>query len=161
MSPAHPWLYAPMLPIVRRPSCRGNSRRTGHATGRPPCRRRWWSCPSYDMVWDQVIKFDSKYRNFKEAIYDANLAWLALSPSHRTIIKWKNTTEIVFRSSSMYIYGPKAAGREKSALRVTKQPSLWETSWPNAWSQQLALLDSWQSLWCQYAQDFSPSWDHF
>ena len=119
------------------------------------------SLHAYDMVWDQVIKFDSKYRNFKEAIYDANLAWLALSPSHRTIIKWKNTTEIVFRSSSMYIYGPKAAGREKSALRVTKQPSLWETSWPNAWSQQLALLDSWQSLWCQYAQDFSPSWSHF
>ena len=47
----------------------------------------------------------------------------------------------------MYTYGPKAAGREKSALRVTKQPSLQETSWPNGWSQQLALLDSWQSLW--------------
>ena len=59
---------------------------------------------TYDMVWDQVIKFDSKYRNFKEAIYDANLAWLALSPSHRTIIKWKNAAKIVFRSSSMYIY---------------------------------------------------------
>ena len=33
------------------------------------------------------------------------------------------------------LYGPKAAGREKSALRVTKQPSLQETSWPNGWSQ--------------------------
>ena len=30
--------------------------------------------------------------------------------------------------TSIYSYGPKAAGREKSALRVTKQPSLRETS---------------------------------
>ena len=52
---------------------------------------------AYDMVWDQVVKFDSKYRNFEEAIYDANLGWLALSPSSRTIIKWKNTTKIVFK----------------------------------------------------------------
>ena len=61
----------------------------------------------------------------------------------------------------MYIYGPKAAGREKSALRVTKQPSLQETSWPNGWSQQLALLDSWDSLSREFAQEISPSWDHF
>ena len=47
----------------------------------------------------------------------------------------------------------------KSALRVTKQPP--ETSWPNGWSQQLALLDSRQSLWREYAQEISPSWDHF
>ena len=59
------------------------------------------------------------------------------------------------------IYGPKAVGREKSALRVTKQPSLQETSWPNGWSQQLAPLDSWQSLWREYAQEISPSWDNF
>ena len=31
-------------------------------------------------------------------------------------------------------YGPKAAGREKSAPDVTKQPSLKESSWPNGWS---------------------------
>ena len=30
---------------------------------------------------------------------------------------------------------------------------------PNGWSKQLALLDSWQSLSRQYAQDFSPSWN--
>ena len=29
---------------------------------------------------------------------------------------------------TLFIYGPKAVGREKSALRVTKQPSLRETS---------------------------------
>ena len=58
-------------------------------------------------------------------------------------------------------YGPKAVGREKSALRVTKQPSLRETSWANGWSQQLALLDSWESLSRPYAQEISPSWDHF
>ena len=62
---------------------------------------------------------------------------------------------------ALNVYGPKAAGREKSGLRVTKQPSLQETSWPNGWSQQLALLDSWQSLWREYAQEISPSWDHF
>ena len=59
------------------------------------------------------------------------------------------------------LYGPKAVGREKSALRVTKQPSLRETSWANGWSQQLALLDSWESLSRPYAQEISPSWDHF
>ena len=59
------------------------------------------------------------------------------------------------------IYWPKAAGREKSALRVTKQPSLQETSWPNGLSQQLALLDSWQSLWREYAQEISPSLEKF
>ena len=58
-------------------------------------------------------------------------------------------------------YGPKAVGREKSALRVTNQPSLRETSWANGWSQQLALLDSWGSLSRPYAQEISPSWDHF
>ena len=57
------------------------------------------------------------------------------------------------------LYGPKAAGREKSALRVTKQPSLRETSWPNGWSQQLALLDSWRSRYGEFAQEFSASWD--
>ena len=41
------------------------------------------------------------------------------------------------RTPVAYTYGPKAAGREKSALHVTQQ-----TSWPNSWSQQLALLDS-------------------
>ena len=29
---------------------------------------------------------------------------------------------------TLFIYGPKAVGREKSALRVTKQPSHRETS---------------------------------
>ena len=43
-----------------------------------------------------------------------------------------------------YVYhmGQKLQDGKKSALRVTKQPSLQETSWPNSWSQQLALLDS-------------------
>ena len=57
-------------------------------------------------------------------------------------------------------YGPKAAGREKSALRVTKQPSLRETSWPNGLFKQLALLDSWKSLSREYTQRFSRFWDH-
>ena len=56
-------------------------------------------------------------------------------------------------------YGPKAVGREKRALRVTKQPSLRVTSLPTGCSKQLALLNSWQSLWCPYAQEFSPSWN--
>ena len=60
----------------------------------------------------------------------------------------------------VYIYGPKAAGREKSALRVTKQPSLRDTSWPNDCFQQLALLDSWKSLSREYTQRFSRFWDH-
>ena len=49
--------------------------------------------------------------------------------------------------------GQKLQAGKKIALRVTKQPSLKETSWPNGWPQQLALLDSWQSLWREYAQE--------
>ena len=52
-------------------------------------------------------------------------------------------------------YGPKAAGREKSALRVTKQASLRESSWPNGLPQQLALLDYWITIWREYSQQFT------
>ena len=89
------------------------------------------------MVWDQVIKFDSKYRNFKEAIYDANLAWLALSPSHRTIIKWKNTAEIVFRSSSMYIWVKSCRTVKKCSecpnFTLTQKVTLSKPSIPQTW----------------------------
>ena len=56
-------------------------------------------------------------------------------------------------------YGPKAAGREKSAPDVTKQPSPKESSWPNGWSSQLVLLDSWRSLLGESLVVLSSSWD--
>ena len=59
---------------------------------------------------------------------------------------------------NLVIYGSKAAGREKSAPNVTKQPSLKDSSWPNGWSQQLVLRDSWQSLWADALAGFSSSW---
>ena len=39
-----------------------------------------------------------------------------------------------WHTHSKYIYGSKAAGREKSAPNVTKQPSLKESYSPNDWS---------------------------
>ena len=59
------------------------------------------------------------------------------------------------------IYGPKAAGREKSALNVLKISSLGELPWPNRLCYQHVLLDSWKTLGGTPAHQFSPSWDSF
>ena len=67
----------------------------------------------------------------------------------------------VFSIHLGYIYGPKAAGREKSALNVTKTSSLGELPRPNRLCYQLVLLDSWKTLGGAPAHQFSPSWDHF